>query len=496
MCVNWDLYRKFYLLLMVTALLVGPNQTYAEPFNPNTDWFKEAGYGVFVHYLDHIQNNKAEIHSLGRQTSWDECVKEFDCKKFAAQMKEVQAGYVIFTMAQLSPYIIAPNQIYDELTGYEPGQACATRDLVEDLYKALSEHGIPLMLYWTGDGPRKDKKAADGLGGWSGKISEEYVRNWASVVQEYGERYGDKVVGWWVDGCYAHIGYKEKTWGILAKSLKAGNTNRIIALNNPSMDHANSSTDHDDYTTGEVNHFKDVPDGRWRDKKQFHVLSFLGSSFQGWGQPGSKYKKQQLIDYVHKVNENGGVVSIDVLLYRDGSLDRSQLEILRALRPGIEKKKRSTQQWKYKTSVPPGNLACWKPAQLLSLDGDRTLPVNGGGGSLRYARCGVDGDPKTVAQASREWPWTYQVDLMAAYDIKKVVITFGQDGYASHYEVCLSSDSKKWEKAVVNKDHQGGKLSLKVNKKNIRYIRIESHKPDGPNQPGGQMQIAELEVYK
>jgi hypothetical protein len=29
-----------------------------------------------------------------------------------------------------------------------------------------------------------------------------------------------------------------------------------------------------------------------------------------------------------------------------------------------------------------------------------------------------------------------------------------------------------------------------------RYIRIEAHKPDGPNQSGGQVQIVELEVYK
>jgi hypothetical protein len=34
---------------------------------------------------------------------------------------------------------------------------------------------------------------------------------------------------------------------------------------------------------------------------------------------------------VRKVNDRGGVVSIEVMLYRDGGLDRSQLEMLKAI---------------------------------------------------------------------------------------------------------------------------------------------------------------------
>ena len=50
----------------------------AEPRNPNTDWFSQAGYGVFAHYLVGLQNDKTKPHSLGKQTTWDECVREFD----------------------------------------------------------------------------------------------------------------------------------------------------------------------------------------------------------------------------------------------------------------------------------------------------------------------------------------------------------------------------------------------------------------------------------
>jgi hypothetical protein len=75
-------------------------RSHAATDNSSTDWFQRAGYGVFVHYLQDLQNDPPQIHSLGRKTSWDECVREFDARRFAEAMAEVGAGYVIFTMHQ------------------------------------------------------------------------------------------------------------------------------------------------------------------------------------------------------------------------------------------------------------------------------------------------------------------------------------------------------------------------------------------------------------
>jgi hypothetical protein len=188
-------------------------------------------------------------------------------------------------------------------------------------------------VYWTGDGPRDDARAAKALG-WTEKQSEEYVRNWASVVREYGERYGDKVKGWWVDGCYPWIGYEEAKLGIIAEAAKVGNPRRIIALNVGVQDKVRAYTQWEDFTTGEQNEFKDIPESRWVGGEQWHILSFLGCSHQGWATPGAKYKKAELADYVRRVTDRGGVVSIDAMLYRDGDLDRSQLELLKAVDSG------------------------------------------------------------------------------------------------------------------------------------------------------------------
>ena len=482
------------LLGMIEMTLLGTlvgSPAFAASHNPNTDWFQRAGYGVFVHYLWDLQNDPEQIQSLGRHTSWDACVREFDTQRFAEAMSEAGAGYVVFTMHQRTRFLIAPNATFDRLTGYQPGEACATRDLVEDLYQALHAKHIPLLLYWTGDGPRQDAKAAAALG-WKGQLTTDYVQQWASVVQEYGERYGDKVVGWWVDGCYPFIGYDNAKLAILARALKAGNPKRIIALNPGVQDKVRAYSPHEDFTCGEQNRFFDQPVSRWIGGEQWHILSFLGCGESAigaaWARPGVKYSKQDLGDYVSDVNRAGGVVSIDVLLYRDGSLDRSQLEVLKALRPGLAANTA-------RPPVPPGNLAFRKPARLLSLDGSHELVVNGGGGP-HYPKYGVDGRPETTALAGGEWPWTYEVNLLEPRAVRRIKVTFDRNNYATHFRIQLSADGQKWQTVADVDHHDGQAWSGQFSRVPAQYVRLSALKPDGPDQPGAQMAVAELEVYE
>lgn len=454
-----------------------------------TDWFVKAGYGVFVHYLYDLQNDPDTVNSLGKRTSWDKCVHEFDVERFARQIRQTGAGYVIFTMHQRTRYLIAPNKTFDRLTGYKPGEACATRDLVEDLYAALHKRGIPLMLYWTGDGPRQDPKASAALKyPADGNVNEEYVRNWTSVVREYGERYGGKVLGWWTDGCYPFIGYTDATLGIMADALRAGNPDRIVAMNVGVQDRVHGYSRHEDYTTGEQNSFSDMPTSRTVDGEQWHLLSFLGTD---WARAGTRLGKKQLAEYVYACNASGGVVSIDMLLYRDGSLDRSQLEVMKTLRPGLAQKRKEAEAWKQGKAVPAGNKAWRKPAALLSLKGYRLGPSSG---DQHEARAGVDGDPATTAQAGGEYPWAFLVDLIDVQDLSRIVVTFGA-GYSTVFDVEVSEDREKWKPLGHYENYDGGKLDLKFAPTLGRYIRVSAFKPDAEGQTGGQMSIAELEAY-
>jgi len=481
----------------VLALVVS-GTALAAPQNPHTDWFLKAGYGIFVHYLWDLQNASNRLHSLGRHTPWDECVREFDTERFADAAHETGAGYVIFTMNQRTRFLIAPNATFDRLSGYAPGQACARRDLVLDLHASLARRGIPLMLYTTGDGPCQDLKAAAAFG-WSQPVSRRFVEAWAGVIREYAERYGDKVAGWWVDGCYqrhGNYGYDDEKLGLLADALKAGNPRRIIALNNGVDPRVMPYTRHNDFNCGEQEVFNDRPATRWINGEQWHILSFLGFPFlghplaTGWGQPGVRYNPQDLGEYIAEVNGAGGVVSIDVMLYRDGALDRSQQLALKALRAEI-------QRHASRDPVPPGNLAFGKPARLLSLDGLRPLETNGGGGRPHFPKYGVDGRHETLAMAGGEWPWTYEVDLLQPRRLRRVRVVFARDNFATHLRLQASADGRTWRTFAERDGLDGQPFEAHLEEPvPARLLRVCAVKPDGPNQRGTQMAIAELEAYE
>jgi hypothetical protein len=57
-------------------------------------------------------------------------------------MKETGAGYVIFTIMQQQRFMIAPNETFNRLTGYKTGEACSSRDLIEELYQTLHKRDV------------------------------------------------------------------------------------------------------------------------------------------------------------------------------------------------------------------------------------------------------------------------------------------------------------------------------------------------------------------
>ena len=303
---------------------------------------------VFTHFLQGLQNNFGR-NSLGKNTSWDECVAAFDVEAYAADAAATGAKYAFITIMQDSQFMIAPNAVFDKLTGYKPGEACATRDLVLDLWAALNKRGLKLGLYYTGDGACPDPKSAKGLAcdnGLRPGRNVEFVKRWTSVLREFAVRYGDKVFGWWVDGCYFGAGdcesgpardlgpcleltprhclvgllltdgYNDTTLKFYHDAIRAGNPNAVIGLNNGVHAPINSGaawerggevTKWEDMTAGETNSFDDflasdgVPKSRWVTAPtasglpkpfqpsqelvtvQFHELSFMGSQWAAGG---------------------------------------------------------------------------------------------------------------------------------------------------------------------------------------------------------------------
>jgi len=70
-------------------------------------------------------------------------------------------------------------------------------------------------------------------------------------------------------------------------------------------------------------------------------------------------------------------------------------------------------------------------------------------------------------------------------------------GYATEFEVSASKDRDTWTSLGIFRDQKGGRVEIRPEGAlHARFLRIRAFKPDGPGQPGGQMSIAEVEVYE
>jgi hypothetical protein len=169
-----------------------------------TDRLAGRKWGVFTHYLAGIQNNPANPMNQGAgHTGWNDCVNAFDVGKLADSLRRCGAGFYFITLMQGGETMIAPNATFDEIAGTKPGEACAERDLVAEIYEALEPLGIDLYLYYTGDGPYAHPEIGRRFGFTEPRdrgVTRDFVEKWAAVLEEYAVRYGDRVKGWWIDG--------------------------------------------------------------------------------------------------------------------------------------------------------------------------------------------------------------------------------------------------------------------------------------------------------
>ncbi len=294
--------------------------------HPETDWFKEARLGAFVHVLPHTPEEFALL-------------KKFDVEAMAEQLQAMGAKYLVFTVYQNEGYLNAPNAAYDRYTGYAPGEKCSTRDLPLELYRALKPKGIKLMLYVTGQVPNRDPRAQKAFGLASGAadqaINVEFARKWAGVIQEWSDRYQGKVAGWWFDGCYQWVNFNDEIARIYAVAVQHGNSQTLVAFNPGVKLPVIRATKSENYTAGELDTpFKALPGSRWLDGAQWHALTYLGSR---WSGRDTRFAAQQWIDWVRAVTEKEGVVTLDMGPNWDpqagpiGALAESQVKQFKAI---------------------------------------------------------------------------------------------------------------------------------------------------------------------
>lgn len=322
----------------------------------NTEWFRDAQWGVCVHYLlsDEVPTDSWNAHTDTSAESWNAQVDGFDVDALANQLDEIRPGYCLLTIGQNSGHYCSPNETYDSIVGIRPSK-CSRRDLIADVSDALGKLSIPLLVYLPSGAPARDPVAIEKLQwengtqmscyrprhgldengepwGLANPANIEFQRNWESIIQEWSLRWGKKVAGWWFDGCYfsdaMYRNPEAPNFRSFADAAKAGNPDSIVAFSPGVNLPVVSLSDCEDYTGGEVSTSFPVCPGRWVDGAQYHVLSYLGETWSS-GQP--RFGDEFVCGYTRHVTDKEGVVTWDVPVDPGGTIMPPFIKQLTAL---------------------------------------------------------------------------------------------------------------------------------------------------------------------
>ncbi len=269
------------------------------------EWFRQARFGVFMHYLSGKDVSTA--------ADWNRRIDNFDVEGLAKQLQQAGARYFFITLGQNSGYYLSPNKTYDSYVGFTPSH-CSRRDLVAGLYKALEPKGISLLVYLPAGAPDRDETAMARLEWKKGPFrNREFQLKWEAVIREWSLRWGNHVKGWWFDGCYwPNTMYRTRdapNFESFAAAARAGNPNSIVAFNPGVINPIISVAPHEDYTAGEINDVDKVILRR-RDGPQLHMLSYLGSSWSAGSAP--RYTDEQIVGWTRDLAARDVVVTYDV----------------------------------------------------------------------------------------------------------------------------------------------------------------------------------------
>ena len=305
----------------------------ARRIRASTDWFVDAKYGVGFHWTARSQPRR------GPKKPFCDAVKDFDVNAFADMVEETGAGYVIFTSTHAPHIFPAPIQAIEKIL---PGNTCK-RDLIGDLADVLHERGIKLILYYPGG--RNDEFGV--ASGWTTEgvsqetvrdatLGTEYINNFCNIFTEIGQRYGNKVAGYYFD--LAPFGVSHH-YELIYMATKIGNPDRIVSW---SSRRVSKRTDFQEYWAGEAGRSLLIPEAMHYEDLQPHTWTIIDD---GWVHnkpntdiPPPRFNTERLIDYVKFCIAKKIVVTMNVSIYQDGTVSPAALKQLRALREAIKGK--------------------------------------------------------------------------------------------------------------------------------------------------------------
>jgi hypothetical protein len=286
----------------------------------STEWLVKAGYGLMFHYTSQ------SVNPDGTNKPYEQAVNDFDVKKFADMVEETGAGYVIFTIGHAQQYCPAPIKSWEKI---HPGKT-TQRDLIEEMANALTAKGIRLICYMNSLGTAKFGKV-DNL---------EFYKTYTDILKEFGDRYKEKVAGYWFD-CWYQIfeGFPDIPFEDFFKVCKTGNKDRIICLNSwiyPSV------SPWQDYWAGEVGSPVTLPvDGHMVNGPvtdlRYQALLIMEPYWvqQRADHPEPRFTAAELSKYIGDCMTNGGAVTINMGIFQNWTVGKKALEVMKQVRKTV-----------------------------------------------------------------------------------------------------------------------------------------------------------------
>ena len=158
---------------------------------------------------------------------------------------------------------------------------------------------------------------------WREHRQVPFMRNVEAIHQDWSGRWGTRVSGWWIDGCYeAECRFPEDdppNFRTLADALRSGNPDALVAFNPGVLVPVISHTEHEDYTAGEIAGALPECPGPWVERNghraRYHVLTYMGAY---WCRGEPRFPDDLVMGYTQHVTSKGGVITWDVPISTGG----------------------------------------------------------------------------------------------------------------------------------------------------------------------------------
>ena len=210
---------------------IGAEDTRALDSRADLTWFRESGYGLMFHWTSESQPYR------GARIPYPRAVDRFDVEGFAEMVASTGAAYVMLTANHAEPSFPAPLKYWENLY---PGWT-TDRDLVDEIISALGTRGIKLFLYlnpFTAYIKSARLRNLDGSRGYDKALQihpdcrEDYLATTCRLLEEIGDRYGQRLAGYWFDSFYQPLGqFGSFPMEPVFKAAKAGNPDRLTCFN-------------------------------------------------------------------------------------------------------------------------------------------------------------------------------------------------------------------------------------------------------------------------